>query len=299
MSSAMHVVSDKKVSSKPKRVQKKVEKNKSKINRLPVSNPFLYFASNRKYKHIIDKHSSLVEKHQTFVKTLNEPRVGDIVVVDEKGDDSGFNRDLDQKSEMEKSMLNLSLSKSLSMNLLGNREFIIATGSRTSVATNGASAMIFGLPTGSILSCSLSSTIIPEISALITLFDEVKVAGIHCRYNPVNPYNRGAVTVSIPIAIFFDDVDSGLSPTNSNAGMGAASNRGPHNYYSFSPDHTFDRTFMRPTNLNFYDWTPVTNLGSEPSTLGGLYVVGDGGNTASINYGYMEFWFLLHFRVRQ
>jgi len=200
----------------------------------------------------------------------------------------------DEKSEAAqfKIMKNL-LSQSIS-----TRIFRIDSGTRTSVETQAASVMRFGLTTGPVLSLGVSSTVMPEFTALSTLFDEFKIEGVIVRYNPTNPYNRGAVTVSVPIALFFDDVDATLTPTNSNAGMGAAAQRGSE-YVSFSPDHTFNHRFMRRNAIHFYDWTPVLSPGTEPSTAGGLYVVGDATLTPSIIYGYMEFWYVCQFRMRQ
>lgn len=200
----------------------------------------------------------------------------------------------DEKSELAQvNMMKNALSQSLS-----TRVFRINTGARTGIATNGAGVMIFSLPTGQVLSMGLGSTVAPEFTALSTLFDEFKVEGIICRYNPVNPYNRGTSTDSVPIAVFFDDVDASLAPTNTNTGMGSAAQRGSE-YYSFSPDHTWERSFMRRSNIDLYDWSPVLSPGTEPSTMGGLYVIGDGTNTISKTYGYMEYWYVCQFRMRQ
>jgi len=190
------------------------------------------------------------------------------------------------------------LTRTMASNLLGSKPFIIATGTRTDLSFNGASVARFGLPTGPVLAFSLSPTVCPEFTALSTLFDEFKVSGIKVRYNPINPYNRGAVTQSVPLGLFLDDVDNALVPTNTNLGMGAAAQRG-NSYYSFSADHSFERVFMRHQALTFYDWTPVLSPGTEPSTFGGLYIVGDGTGTASTIMGFMEYWFLVEFRMRQ
>jgi len=191
----------------------------------------------------------------------------------------------------------IQLSRSTIRGFFGSNELLIATGGRTGVATNGASVMVFSLPTGQGINMNLSATTFPEITAIISLFDEVKVAGIHVEYNPVNPYNRGAVTVSVPIALFFDDEDGTLAPTNTLAGQAAQVNRG-RQFVEFSPDHSLKHTFTRMSPLSQYDWTPTSALGTEPSTLGSLYVTGDGTNTASITYGVMIYRALLHVRMR-
>lgn len=209
---------------------------------------------------------------------------------------SGLMRSVVKEAKDEKRLSAPILKQPSLRKFLGTQEFAFSSGTRTGVATNGASSMIFSLPTGPVLSATLSSTIVPEITAFSSIFDEVKVAGIRWAYNPTNPFNRGATTVSVPIALFWDD-EALLTPTNTNTVMGGLSNRFPL-YHSFSPDIPHNHHFMRPTTLTQYDWTPLSNLGSESSTLGGLHVVGDGTNTASITYGYMEFQFLLVFRVR-
>lgn len=207
----------------------------------------------------------------------------------------------DQKHDSKQNTLTLMAAKSavrsLGSSFLGTREYLIATGFRTSVASNVGNVLTFGLPTGPVLNAGITSTIVPEFSALSTLFDEFKVAGIMCRYTPVNPYNRG-LAASVPLAFFWDDVDSTLFPTNSNAGMGSAAQRGSA-YHSFSPDVQFDWVVKRPTSIALYDWTPVLASGTEPSTFGGLYVMSDGTGTANYVYGYLEYQFLCHFRMRQ
>lgn len=193
----------------------------------------------------------------------------------------------------------VSLSRSIfSASSLSDKVFRVNAGFRTGIATSGASVMVFSVPTGPVLNAALGSTIVPEFSALITLFDEYKVSGISYQYDPVNPFNRGAVTVSFPIALFWDDVDATLVPTNSNAGMGAAAMRG-RQYHTFSPDIPCRGEFTRASSTNYYDWTPVLLPGSEPSSAGGLYVVGDGNNTATVTYGYLTYWFHCQFRMRQ
>lgn len=208
----------------------------------------------------------------------------------------------DEKKELREpasSQLVISLSRSIfSASSLSDKVFMINCGYRTGVATNGAGVMTFSLPTGQVLAASLSPTIVPEFTALATLFDEYKVSGVSYVYDPVNPFNRGAVTQSIPIAMFWDDVDSTLAPANSNAGMGSAAQRGKL-YHSFSPDIPQRGTFTRASSMNLYDWTPVTLPGTEVSSFGGLYVIGDGTNTASITYGYLTYWFHASFRMRQ
>jgi len=179
---------------------------------------------------------------------------------------------------------------------LGDHVYRIASGSRTNLSTSAASVMQFGLPTGAILAASLSTTIVPEMAAFIVIFDEVKVAGIHVEYHPINPFNRGVSVVSIPIALFWDEVDT-FVPTNTSVGMGAQAQRKPL-YVEFSPDVSLSHTFMRPSNLDEMPWTPVNNLGTQTSTLGGLYVIGDGTNTASTTYGFLQYQFLLQFRAR-
>jgi hypothetical protein len=204
------------------------------------------------------------------------------------------------------SMLNTSYplleSKGLSTSniirpFLSNGVYRFNVGYRSSVETNGASVMRFGLPTGPILAASLSSTIVPEITALFTLFDEFKTVGISWSYNPTNPFNRGTTTNSAPIAFFWDDMDTSLTPTNSNAGMGLYAQRAPM-WKEFSPDIPHKHSFERVTSIDLYDWTPKSNPGGEPSSFGGLYVIGDGTNTASTVYGYIEYQFLVEFRMR-
>jgi len=97
---------------------------------------------------------------------------------------------------------------------------------------------------------------------------------------------------------FFDDESAALTPANTNAAMGTAVNRG-REYYSFSLDHTFERTFVRSYPIEDYDWTPVGAGGSQTSTFGGLYVIGDGQNTANAVFGYFDYWYLIHLRMRQ
>lgn len=179
----------------------------------------------------------------------------------------------------------------------GSSSLFIASGGRTSIATNGAGVLIFTLPTGQGINMNLSPTTFPEITSIVALFDEVKVAGIHVEYNSINPYNRGAATASVPFGLFFDDEDGALAPTNSLVGHAAQVNRGPH-FIEFSPDHSFKHTFLRNAPLSQYDWTPSTNLGSEPSTFGSLYVTGDGTNTVTTIYGYMTYRALIHCRMR-
>lgn len=180
---------------------------------------------------------------------------------------------------------------------LGTTPFHMLTGGRTLVQTSAASVMQFSINTNNLLTMALNTTIVPELASISALFEEYKVAGIQCRYNPINPYNRGAVTVSVPIAMVFDDIDNALTITNSATGMAVLVAR-ENEYHSFSPDHTWERRFMRRANLNSYDWTPFAGLGTEPSSFGALYVAGDGSNTASINYGALDYWFILELRMR-
>jgi hypothetical protein len=191
----------------------------------------------------------------------------------------------------------ISFSRSALRRGIGQSELLIATGSRTGIATNAASVMIFSLPTGQGINMNLSTTTFPEITTIAALFDEVKVAGIHVEYNSLNPYNRGVGVQSNPICLFFDDEDGTLAPTNTLAGMGALVNRGVQ-YLEFCPDHSFKHTFTRMAPLSQYDWTPTSNLGSEPSTFGSLYVSGDGTNTLNNLYGVMSYRALLHVRMR-
>lgn len=191
----------------------------------------------------------------------------------------------------------ISLARASIARGFGSMSLYIATGGRTGIATNGAGGLIFSLPTGQGINMNLSSTTFPEITSIVALFDEVKVAGIHVEFNPVNPYNKGVATVSVPFGLFFDDEDGALAPTNSLTGHAAQVNRGPH-FVEFSPDHSMKHTFLRSSPMSQYDWTPTTALGTEPSTFGSLYVTGDGTNTISTTYGYLVYRALLHCRMR-
>lgn len=175
--------------------------------------------------------------------------------------------------------------------------FRINSGARTYISTTGASVMQFSINSNNLLTMGLTTTTCPELATISALFEEYKVSGILCRYSPQNPYNRGAVTISVPIAVLFDDIDSAVTVTNSLAGMAALVNRGSE-YYSFSPDHSWERAFTRRQNMANYDWTPFSAPGSEPSSFGALYVAGDGANTASVVYGALDYWFMIEARMR-
>jgi len=199
----------------------------------------------------------------------------------------------EKNSDIQKS---LSVGIGVSRGLLNNRLYHLQAGSATYLSTTAASVASFSITTGPVLLSAVSATTVPDITALNTLFDEVKVCGITVRYQPINPYNRGAVTVSVPMALFWDDVDN-FTPANSLANFGVLSNRYPM-FHAFSPDIPFSYTFLRPTAMSEYDWSATSVYGNEPSTKGGLYIVGDGTNTASINYGILEYSFLFQFRLR-
>lgn len=205
---------------------------------------------------------------------------------------------LELKSDEKNSDIQRSLAVGLSVSrgLLNNRLYHIQAGSSTYLSTTAASVASYSITTGPVLVAAVSATTVPDITALNTLFDEVKVCGITVRYQPINPFNRGAVTVSVPMALFWDDVDT-FVPANSLANFGVLSNRFPM-FHAFNPDIPFSYSFVRPTPMSEYDWTPTSNYGAEPSTKGGLYIVGDGTNTASINYGILEYSFLFQFRLR-
>jgi len=180
--------------------------------------------------------------------------------------------------------------------MFGNEVFHIASGARTDVSTSAAGVVKFSITTGPVLVALLGTTNCPEFASLSLLFDEVKVMGFRYNYNSINPYNRGAAINSVPIAFLWDD-EATLMPTNSNASMGALSNRYPL-YREFSPDHSVAGEFRRPSPPDDYDWTPVSNMGSATSTLGGFVVVGDGTNTVSNIYGFMTYQYLCMWRVR-
>lgn len=189
------------------------------------------------------------------------------------------------------------LTKSSVMRLLlPNKLYKLASGGRATVATNGASLLSF--TTGpSAQSVRLDTSCVPEITALASLFDDVKVVGITCTYNPFNPYNRGAVVQSGTIAFYWDDDTYGVSPTNSLANMSALSNRGPQ-YYEISPDHSKSWSFHRMMPVDKIDWGDTTNLGASYPTACAMGVVSDGSLTASSVYGYLVYHLILEFTSR-
>lgn len=198
----------------------------------------------------------------------------------------------DSKTELP---LQVKMSRESLRGMLGTRAYPFVTGGRSSIQTTAANIMNFGVNTSA--SVQLDSTCVTEITALITLFDEVKVTGVTWVYNPVNPFNRGAVTVSIPVAFYFDDDDYTNAPTNSVANMASLANRRPR-YVSFSPDHTNSGHFSRSSPQSEYDWGDTSSLGNTIATKCCFVIVGDGLNTASVTYGFVDYWFHLSLKAR-
>jgi len=207
--------------------------------------------------------------------------------------------DVSSRSELkydEKELVELKATTSMSRRFLGTRLVHLNTGTRTAVQTNGASVMNFSVTTAGNISCTLTTTTVPELATILLLFDEFKVCGVKLSYQPLNPFNRGAAVASNPIVIGWDD-EANLSPTNTLVGTGALVNRDPLLVH-FSPDHSMHHVFYRPSSMGEYDWTPASAIGSVSSTFGSLFIGGDGTNTASTVYGYLNYQFMLQLRVR-
>jgi hypothetical protein len=201
-----------------------------------------------------------------------------------------------EQKEMKYSLKELGISRDTARAFLGNRVYRVATGGRSTVATNGASLLSFpSLPAAQ--SVRLDSTCIPEFAAWLTLFDEVKVVGITWTYNPFNPYNRGGTVNSASIAFYWDDDTYGVSPTNSLSNMSAVSNRQPR-YVEFSPDHTVRHEFRRTMSDSLIDWGDTTNLGVSYATSCAMGCISDGTLTANTIYGHVAYLLLLEFRAR-
>jgi hypothetical protein len=199
-------------------------------------------------------------------------------------------------NDMDEKSINLfAATLAFSRSFLADKVMMIRSGSRSRIDTSGAGVAIFQITSASNISALITSTTVPELSPLAELFDEIKVCGISFDYQPYNPYNRGGTNVSS--LMFGWDDEAVFNPTNSLVGMGVIVNRAPLVKH-FAPDHSCSHTFRRPSPMELYDWTPLSNLGSATSTIGSFFIGGDGSSSVNAYFGDVNYQFLLMLRAR-
>jgi len=162
-------------------------------------------------------------------------------------------------------------------------------------STLGTSSGYGWIPMSAGVSGSIYSA---DLNAIGSLFDEFKTEFISIHYEPSNPYNRGATTLSYPISLFYDDenvTDVGVTSDTSSIG-----DRG-ENVQMFSLDHTFRHVFARPRKLSEYPW--AAQAPSVLTVVNGwsgvvCFAYNSATLTASTRYGTTLISFRMHCRFR-
>jgi len=196
------------------------------------------------------------------------------------------------------------MTRSSFRSMMGSNPIVFDLGFWSAFGTNGTPALCF--TTGGTtagwqwipMSAGVSgSSYSADLASLVTLFDEFKTESFHIKYEPTNPYNRGAVTNSDPVGWFYDDENVTIQNVTSDA----ISSGDRSDLILMSLDHSFEHTWTRPNHLSQYPWaafapTTTTVINGWSGLIGFVYNAAS--LTVSIRYGVAIGRFRMHCRMR-
>lgn len=195
--------------------------------------------------------------------------------------------------DLKRDIRQLGVNKVLMKSWLGAKTINIKAGNFSAVGTNVPGNFLFLSLSGTpaYVTFVQSSTVNADWTLLTGLFDEFKVEGLHCRFTPKDPFNRGSTIASNPIAVYFDD------DSNNGTSVTWADHQQRPTFHTFSMDITTDVEYHRP-RISEFPWSDCQIPGGQTSSLGSFGLCSNGNLTVSTTYGYANWQFFLLFRFR-